>query len=778
MGDCSGHGLRVTRLSRHARPRRRNTRTDGGFTLIEVVIAISLLVVMMVPFAEAYISSLNGTTDSHVKEVAAMLADTALDQARALDATDQQTGAVLLYGRQQAAVQNEWASPEPGTSQILADTAEQWDTNAGDTTATLPISEAQTVGGQKFTTYYYVGTCWESENTATGNNQNSCTDPATPPASDYEMYRVVVDVTWTDLLSGCGTSCYYVTSTLISGATNPSFDTNPVAPYITSNPLATFTMGQAGSFQIVTKGFPPPTYTDQSPPPPESCTPNPANLPTWFNSTAFANQGTLSGTPNATGGAGNAAVPGAYLICVNATNTGPNGQTQYGYQNLALDVIKASPSITVAGPPQVTVGQAIAKTSISATLASGFNESGTISLSANSNSSCTGSPAWTGTGTANGNTAVAPSSGFTPTTAGTYYWYASYPGDSNNNSATSVCGASSTVVNPATPAITVGGPSNGSTGTAITTASLFTATLTSGYSPTGTITWYYIQSSSAPATCGGSGWTSLGTASVSGNSTYSPSSVSITPTSPVTYWWYASYAGDTNNSSAGSTCASHMTVTGNYITTLSASATGSGTVGSAIAASSISATLSNASPSDSGSITFYYIEAASAPSSGCPTGWTQLGTAVAVSGSTPKTYNPSAGFTPTTAGNYWFYASYGGDSNDNASQSACNPVAAEIVVGKATPSVGVNGSLSGSTITYTASVTGGGVTPTGTITWSISVTSGSPPTCSPSSGPLSSGQASCTVTGASSSKKYTATANYGGDSNYNSASGTSNQVTG
>jgi hypothetical protein len=35
------------------------------------------------------------------------------------------------------------------------------------------------------------------------------------------------------------------------------------------------------------------------------------------------------------------------------------------------------------------------------------------------------------------------------------------------------------------------------------------------------------------------------------------------------------------------------------------------------------------------------------------------------------TYHPAAGFTPTTAGTYWWYASYGGDSSNGASNSTC-----------------------------------------------------------------------------------------------------------
>ena len=63
-------------------------------------------------------------------------------------------------------------------------------------------------------------------------------------------------------------------------------------------------------------------------------------------------------------------------------------------------------------------------------------------------------------------------------------------------------------------------------------------------------------------------------------------------------------------------------------------------------------------------------------------GGTTVGTAT-VSGN--ATYHPSAGYTPTAAGNYWWYASYGGDSNNNPAASTCGSGMSETVVAKATP---------------------------------------------------------------------------------------------
>ncbi len=130
----------------------------------------------MVPIADAYISSLNVTTDAHTREVATMVADSALDQARAVDATDQQNGCLLLAGRSATAVQTEWENPAPGTSQILGDTAQASDTSADcaiSAATPLPATpQTKTVGGQTFDVYYYVGNCWETENTSSSSHEH------------------------------------------------------------------------------------------------------------------------------------------------------------------------------------------------------------------------------------------------------------------------------------------------------------------------------------------------------------------------------------------------------------------------------------------------------------------------------------------------------------------------------------------------------------------------------------------------------------------------------
>jgi hypothetical protein len=183
--------------------------------------------------------------------------------------------------------------------------------------------------------------------------------------------------------------------------------------------------------------------------------------------------------------------------------------------------------------------------------------------SALSSTFCTASPpptpTFTSTGTLSaGSTAAtwsaSTSSSFTPTTTGTYYWVAFYPGDRSsgglNQAANSGCKDEPITVSPASPTISTVATNPSSPIVVGTTVSISdTATLAGSFRPTGTVTfdlWGPTQTS-----CTG---TPVATASSSVNSstgTASSGSVSFSPTQVGTYFWTATYSGDSNNNPAG-----------------------------------------------------------------------------------------------------------------------------------------------------------------------------------------------------------------------------------
>jgi hypothetical protein len=107
---------------------------------------------------------------------------------------------------------------------------------------------------------------------------------------------------------------------------------------------------------------------------------------------------------------------------------------------------------------------------------------------------------------------------------------------------------------------------------------------------------------------------------------------------------------------------------------LSVSAPGTGTTGTGI----VPAGALSAGAAPSGTITFTVFGPQSSPPSSC-SGGTTVGTA-AVPGN--GTYQPSVAFTPSSAGDYWWYASYGGDTSDNPAASTCGAGMPETVVSR------------------------------------------------------------------------------------------------
>ena len=407
-------------------------------------------------------------------------------------------------------------------------------------------------------------------------------------------------------------------------------------------------------------------------------------------------------------------------------------------------VALVTPTLSVSAPSSGTSGTPILSSSITSTMSglSGTGASAPITFkvfgpSASAPATCSSGGTTVGTATPSGNGAYHPSAAFTPSGPGTYWWYASWPGDSSNNSTTSGCPpTANTVVTLGSPAVTVSAPATGTSGT--TLAALSISATISGLSGTGASAPITIKvfgpSASAPATCT-SGGTTVGTVTPSGDGAYIPA-VGYTPSGAGNYWWYASWPGDTNNNSAASTCPPTVkTVVTLGSPTLSVSAPANSTTGAVIAASSITATMAGLGGSGaSAAITFkVFGPSASAPAT-CSSGGTTVGTATPAGNGT---YNPSAAFTPSTAGNYWWYASWPGDTNNSSAASTCPPTVKTVVtLGSPTLSVSAPANSTTGAVIAASSITAtmaglGGSGASAAITFKVFGPSASAPaTCS------------------------------------------------
>jgi hypothetical protein len=396
---------------------------------------------------------------------------------------------------------------------------------------------------------------------------------------------------------------------------------------------------------------------------------------------------------------------GSYYIAASYPGDGNNNSASSACSNEVVTVNKASPSINTvpssgASPSSIGLGQSFTDT---ATLTGAHSPNGSITFDVYNNANCTGTVLFTSTNGLSGNSATSGS--YTPPSAGSYYIAASYPGDGNNNSASSACSNEVVTVGKGTPSVT----------TALLTSSLSpyvglydddVATVSGGHSPNGYVTFNIYTTNN----CSGAIW-NTSTNSLSGTSPNGPTaqSNSFGPFTPgVTYYFDATYNGDPNNSSASSPCASEpVTVTktspGMY-TTLSGTSVNLG------GSFSDSATLTSA-VSPTGSVTFNVYNNANCTG---PVLFTSNG---ALSGSTA----PSGSFGPlNTAGSYYVSASYPGDPNNGPASSPCT---AEVVtVGVTSPSLSTTLSATtvnlGGSFSDSATLTGA-TSPTGSVTFKV-----------------------------------------------------------
>ncbi len=201
---------------------------------------------------------------------------------------------------------------------------------------------------------------------------------------------------------------------------------------------------------------------------------------------------------------------------------------------------------------QASAGSVGAQVFDTATLAGGFNPTGTITfqLYGPNNDTCAGAPVFTSVKPVTGSTdpRIVVSDPYILPTVGVYHFVATYSGDANNAAVgpsdcldpAETVGVGRMAVDlstTASPAVTLGG------------AVFDTATLAAGFNPTGTITFTVFGPDDA--TCAGPPvFTSV--RPVNGNGTYT--SDQFTPTAPGLYRFVAGYSGDVNNAPAVTPC--------------------------------------------------------------------------------------------------------------------------------------------------------------------------------------------------------------------------------
>jgi prepilin-type N-terminal cleavage/methylation domain-containing protein len=196
----------------------RRARGDGGFSLVEVVLAMTLLALVLAATGSLVVRALAGTGGATRAVTAATLANSALENARDVAAQNGTDGTTaLLAGRTQALV-----DAVPTADLRLGDTLIAYGA-ASAAGPVLPLTSTPTVDGTLYTVRTVIGTC--SRDAAGG----PC-DLAPGHVAPVTLHRVVAAVTW----PGCArTECPVTATTLIDTARDPAFnalqDVLPVA---------------------------------------------------------------------------------------------------------------------------------------------------------------------------------------------------------------------------------------------------------------------------------------------------------------------------------------------------------------------------------------------------------------------------------------------------------------------------------------------------------------------------------------------------------------------
>lgn len=297
----------------------------------------------------------------------------------------------------------------------------------------------------------------------------------------------------------------------------------------------------------------------------------------------------------------------------------------------------------------------------------------------------------------------ASSAAFTPTSAGTYRWRATFNGDANNAAVAGACNDAneSTVVLRANPTIS----STASPNVALGGGDLTDTAVVSGrVNPQAGATVTFVLYRAGDSTCASTPAFSPPAVDypVSGGPVTSPA---YTPTSPGTYRWIATYSGDGNNNPVAGTCgdATETTVVSGGAPTISTTASADITLGSGTLTDTATVT-GRTNPSAGASVTFDLY----GPNNATCANQSVFSRTV----SYPIAGGPvtSPAFTPTRAGTYRWIARYSGDSNNSAAAGSCNDAGESTVVAQAPTSITTTASagitLGAGTLTDTADVSG------------------------------------------------------------------------
>lgn len=181
---------------------RSKMKSERGFTVIEVIVAITLVGLVSTAAISFFMSGIKSIADTQRKQVAVTLANGAMEKARTVTPnavnTDGTSG--LIKGRSQAAVTAAWQEVRAANADDVSDMNIMWDPEGGLSEASqwLPITTTSTVDKQTFTLKTIIGSCFRAKLATTQDSECTAMAPVQPLAENILMYRVRIIVTWSE----------------------------------------------------------------------------------------------------------------------------------------------------------------------------------------------------------------------------------------------------------------------------------------------------------------------------------------------------------------------------------------------------------------------------------------------------------------------------------------------------------------------------------------------------------------------------------------------------
>ena len=227
--DPRGAALRRARswVAHRVRTRLRE-RNEGGFILLESMIAITIITIVMGAVGVEFVGSVAATDQLRARQTAVRIASSTVDQLRALHPTDLLTG----RGAESVGTQFDTGSSNSAVKPWLSTMDQASDATPGLLSTSGAHAEVPTVAtverpdGTDFSVERYLGTCMMAA------DAEKCVPRSTLDAAEVATaipyLRAVVTVSWTR--ARCRPSCVFVTSTLISTQPEPTFEVGASLP--------------------------------------------------------------------------------------------------------------------------------------------------------------------------------------------------------------------------------------------------------------------------------------------------------------------------------------------------------------------------------------------------------------------------------------------------------------------------------------------------------------------------------------------------------------------